>query len=251
MTIKTPEELEAMRRIAEIVATVLHRMIDAAEVGMTTRELDDLGATWLAEFGAVSAPIETYDFPGATCISVNRAVAHGVPGPQKLLEGDMVNVDVSAGLDGFWADNGASFVMGEPDPVQRRLLDAALEARDRAIQAIKPGVPYNTLGRIFAATAKRNRLNVIENLCSHGIGRSLHEPPRQLDPVPRRKERRKFTEGQVLAIEPFMTTGKGWVDEGPDGWTLYEVEGALSAQFEHTIVVTADGGEVLTNPIGG
>ncbi len=249
MTVETPEELAAMRRIAQIVATVLHQMIDAAEPGMSTRELDDLGATWLTEFGAVSAPIETYNFPGATCISVNRAVAHGVPGPQKLVEGDMVNIDVSAGLDGFWADNGASFVLGEPSAVQLRLIEAAREARDRAIEAIKPGASYNTLGRIFGATAKRNRLNVIENLCSHGIGRALHEPPRQLDPVPRRRERRKFEEGQVLAIEPFMTTGKGWVEEGADGWTLYEVEGALSAQFEHTVIVREGGAEVLSVPL--
>lgn len=249
MTIDQDEELVAMRAIGAIVATVLHEMLDRAEPGMSTLELDEFGARRLEELGAVSAPRQTYDFPGATCISVNESVAHGIPGDYELKEGDLLNVDVSAGKGGFWADNGASRIIGSGDPRQEKLLEFTLEARDRAIEAIKPGVRFNQIAQIFTSVAKRGGFRIIENLCSHGIGRSLHEPPREISPVPQRRERRRFEAGQVIAIEPFLTTGRGWVKEAADGWTLCEEPGALSAQFEHTIVVWEDGAEILTQPL--
>lgn len=249
MTIENEDDLEGMRRISQIVATVLRDMLAHAQPGMSTAELDAFGAQRLQDFDATSAPRSTYDFPGSTCISVNRAVAHGVPGDEVLQEGDMLNVDVSAELDGFWADNGASTVVGEPNADQQRLLDHTREARDRAISVIAPGVSFNQVARVFGAVAKRGRYSLIQNLCSHGIGRSLHEPPRELSPIVNRRERRTFHEGQTIAIEPFLTTGRGWVTTADDGWTLLEDPGAISAQFEHTIVVTADGAEVLTVPL--
>lgn len=249
MTIDEDAELEAMRSIGAIVATVLRDMLERAEPGMTTAELDAFGAQRLDELGAISAPRFTYDFPGATCISVNDSVAHGIPGDYLLAEGDLLNVDVSGGKDGFWADNGASKLIGDGDPQKEKLLAYTLEARDRAIEAIKPGVRFNQVAQIFASVAKRGGYRIIENLCSHGIGRSLHEPPREISPVPVRRDRRRFEEGQVIAIEPFLTTGRGWVKEASDGWTLCEEPGAISAQFEHTIVIWNDGAEILTNPI--
>ena len=249
MTVETPEQMEGMRRVGAVVATVLRDMLDHAEPGMSTAELDAYGARRLTELGATSAPQATYDFPGATCISVNDAVAHGVPGTYVLTAGDMLNVDVSAELDGFWADNGASRVVGEANAEQEKLLDHAREARDRAISVIAPGVAFNQVARVFAAVARRGRYQLIQNLCSHGVGRSLHEPPRELSPVVNRRDRRKFSAGQTIAIEPFLTTGKGWVTTHDDGWTLLEEPGSMSAQFEHTILVTEEGAEILTVPI--
>ncbi len=246
MTLENEEELEAMRRAGMVVATVLAEMLDAVRPGMTTLELDDFGAQRLAHYGGLSAPRETYDFPGSTCISINEGVAHGVPGERIIQVGDMVNVDVSAVVDGWWADNGGSRAVGEPTAQQSELLHATRDARDRAIAAIGPGVPFSRIGRIFELVARQSGFNLVRNLCSHGIGRALHENPRELYPYYRRSERRRFELGQVIALEPFMTTGRGWVDEAEDGWTLLGSPGSISAQFEHTIVVTADGTEILT-----
>lgn len=247
MTIENEEDLIGMRRAGCVVATVLADMLEHMAVGMTTAELDAFGAKRLTELGGRSAPQATYDFPGATCISVNEGVAHGIPGDYVLCDGDMVNVDVSAEVDGWWADNGGSGVIGTARTAeQAKLLEAAREARDRAIASIAPGVPYSRVGRIFEMVAKQYGFNLVRNLCSHGIGRSLHESPRELYPYFRRAERRRFQLGQVIALEPFMTTGRGWVDEADDGWTLLGSPGSMSAQFEHTIVVTEDGAEVLT-----
>lgn len=248
MTVQDEEELTGMRHAGRVVATVLADMLAAMRPGMTTRELDAIGARRLAELGGTSAPMATYEFPGATCISVNEGVAHGVPSMRVIRDGDMVNVDVSAVVKGWWADNGGSAVVGEATEEQARVLAAAREARDRAIAAIAPGVPFNRVGRIFEMVARQYGVNLVRNLCSHGIGRALHEAPRELYPYYRRAERRVFEEGQVIALEPFMTTGRGWVDEGEDGWTLYGSPGSVSAQFEHTIVVTASGTEILTLP---
>ncbi len=248
MTIENEEDLVALRKVGHAVAATLAAMTDAVRPGITTAELDAMGGELLASFGAQSAPKKVYDFPGFTCISVNEAVAHGVPGDQVLQEGDMVNIDVSAELGGFWADNGGTTVVGEPSPLQARLLEATLEARDRALEAIKPGASFNVVGRIFQQQARRARFGQVKNLCSHGIGRSLHQKPREIYGYPRRRERRRFTEGLVVAIEPFLTTGGEYVEEGADGWTLYNTPGSISAQFEHTVVVTSDGVEILTLP---
>ena len=246
MTIENDEELEAMRRAGQVVATVLREMLDGVRPGVTPAELDRLGARRLAELGAVSAPQAMYRFPAATCIGVNEDIAHGIPSRVPLQAGQLVNIDVSACVDGYYADNGASTTVGEPTAAQRRLLEATRQARDLAIAAIRPGVSFNRVARIFTSVARRHRLRVIANLCSHGIGRSLHESPAEVSPVPSRGERRVFETGQVVALEPFLTTGRGWVEEAGDGWTLRETAGSLSAQFEHTIVVWEDGAEVLT-----
>ena len=247
MTVESDEQLEGLRAVGRAVAVTLRDMIDYVRPGITTAELDAFGARRLEELGAVSAPRSTYGFPGATCISVNEGVAHGVPGLRVLCEGDVVNIDVSAELGGYWADNGATTVVGEPSAKQRRLLEATRAARDHAIAAIRPGVSFNVVGQIFELHARRARFTVIKNLCSHGIGLALHEEPSELTGYPRRGERRRFHEGQVLAIEPFFTTGRDYVVEGADEWTLYNVKDSISAQFEHTIIVRNDGPEVLTH----
>lgn len=182
MTIDNEEDREGMRRAGAVVATVLRDMLAELRPGITTRELDELGERRLTELGGVSAPRATYNFPGATCISVNESAAHGIPGDYVLRDGDMVNVDVSARVGAYWADNGGSQVVGVATDEQTRLLVATREARDRAIAAIRPGVQYSLIGRIFETVAKQHGFSVIRNLCSHGVGRSLHEDPRELYP---------------------------------------------------------------------
>jgi len=246
MTVEHEHELEGLRRIGALVAQILNEMLGAAEPGMTTKELDDIGRKLLEDAGAQSAPIVTYGFPGATCISINEEVAHGIPGDRVIEDGDMLNVDVSATLGGFFGDTGASRVVGTPSEEQAALIDATREARDHAIRSLTVGSPINQIGRIFEHHAKRAGLRVIKNLCSHGIGRALHEEPAEILGIYNRFDRRKLHEGQVLTVEPFFTTGNPWAQDGGDGWTLVVDEGAISAQFEHTIVIQRGEPIILT-----
>lgn len=245
MTIEHASELEGLRRAGALVASVLATMRDAAVPGIRTRELDAIGAERLREAGARSAPQLTYGFPGATCISVNAVVAHGVPGDAALREGDLVNVDVSAELDGYFADTGASFVVGTASAGQRRLLDATRDARDAAIAQLRAGGRLNGIGRTIEALAARRGLRVIRNLGSHGVGRALHEAPGHIPGhyVPR--DDRRLHEGMVITVEPFLATHCSRAEEADDGWSLFCRRG-LAAQFEHTVVVTAGDPIVLT-----
>jgi methionyl aminopeptidase len=245
MTIHTQEELEGLQRAGRTVAEILRRMAAAIEPGMRTDELDALGARWLAEAGAESAPQLTYDFPGATCISVGRVFAHGIPGDTVLREGDLVNIDVSAELDGYFADTGASFVVGTASPAQQRLLDATHEARDAAIAQLRAGGRINGIGRTIESVAARHGLRVIRNLGSHGVGRALHEAPGQIPGHYEPADPRRLHEGMVITVEPFLATHATLAEEDGDGWSLYCRRG-FAAQFEHTVVVTSGAPVVVT-----
>ena len=245
MIVRAALELEGMRRAGPLVARVLATMREAALPGVSGRELDALGARLLAEAGALSAPIATYDFPGATCISLNAVIAHGIPDDTRLRDGDLVNIDVSAELDGFHGDTGASFVVGTPTDAQHDLLDATREARDSAIAQLRAGVLVSSIGKAIEAVAKRRGYRVIRNLGSHGIGRSLHESPAQIPGVFDPRDRRVLTEGMAITVEPFLATEVDRVDTDADGWSLRCARG-VGAQFEHTLVVTADGPVILT-----
>lgn len=248
MTVDTESELEALRLIGRMVANVLEEMLSMAEPGMTTLELDAIGAARLNAYGARSAPQLAVGFPGVTCISVNEEIAHGIPGARVLCEGDILNVDVSAELDGFFADNGATRVIGPPDEKKQRLIEVTRQARDKAIDAMRPGVSLNRVGRIFEGVARKTGYCIIKNLCSHGVGRALHEEPTEILGYYNRMDRRRFTLGSVFTLEPFMSTSSCWAKEAEDGWTLVNDPGGRSAQFEHTIVLHAGEAEVLTLP---
>lgn len=245
MTIEHASELESLRRAGALVASVLTAMRDAATPGMRTRELDALGADLLRKAGARSAPQLTYGFPGATCISVNRVAAHGIPDDTMLKDGDLVNVDVSAELDGFFGDTGASFVVGQASAGQQRLLDAAREARDAAVAQLRAGDKLNGIGKTVEAVAARRGFRVIRNLGSHGVGRSLHEAPEYIPGHHVPGDHRRLHEGMVITVEPFLATHCNQVDEGDDGWSLLCRKG-FAAQFEHTVVVTTGEPLVLT-----
>jgi len=238
MIVAGDADIEALRRIGGIVARVTQAMLDALEPGMTTRELDALGAGLLAAQGARSAPQLVYDFPGATCISINEEAAHGIPGARVIQAGDVVNVDVSAELDGYFADTGGTRVVPPSNEIKDRLCNASREALDSALAQVRAGERINVIGRAIEATARRHRFTVIENLGSHGVGRGLHEEPSFIQGYDNPKDRRLLKEGMVITIEPFLSTHSRFLQEADDGWTLRGEDGSLSAQYEHTLIVT-------------
>jgi methionyl aminopeptidase len=233
MTIETEDDVVALKRIGRIVSSVLHDMLAAAEPGMTTRELDSIGARLLEGYGARSAPQITYDFPGATCISINEEAAHGIPGDRIIQPGDVLNVDVSAELAGYFADTGGTSVVPPTNPQKTRLCHATRTALEQAVKQARAGQPINGIGAAIQRTAK-----VIENLASHGVGRALHEAPEHIPGYFDPKDRRVLKNGMVITIEPFLSTKSRIVTEASDGWTLLGARGNLSAQYEHTMIIT-------------
>lgn len=246
MTIETQADVEGLQRIGKIVAFVLHEMLEAAEPGMTTRELDALGEQLLARNGARSAPRLTYDFPGATCISINEEAAHGIPGSRVIRGGDVLNVDVSAELDGYFADTGGTRIVPPGNAQKTRLCHATRTALAQAMKQARAGQPINGIGAAIERTARSYGFKVIENLGSHGVGRALHEAPEHIPGYFDPSDRRVLEEGMVITIEPFLSTKSRVVTEAADGWTLVGARGNLSAQYEHTMIITRGEPIVLT-----
>jgi methionyl aminopeptidase len=246
MTIETQGDIDGLRRVGSIVARVLQEMLDSIEPGMTTAELDSIGRVLLDRHGARSAPQLTYNFPGATCISVNEQAAHGIPGPRIIRGGDVVNVDVSAELDGYFADTGGTRVVPPSTPLKDRLCRATRLALREAIKEIRAGNKLNQIGRAVQRVARTHRLKIIRNLAGHGIGRSLHEEPEGIVGYFEPGDPRVLREGMVIAVEPFLSTRSTRVKEASDGWTLVGAKGNLSAQYEHTLIVTRAEPIVLT-----
>ena len=230
MTIRHPRELEGLRRAGALVSGILAAMREQAVAGAVSRELDAYGAELMRTAGARSAPALTYDFPGATCISVNAVAAHGIPDGTTLRDGDLVNIDVSAELDGYFADTGASFVVGEASPAQQRLLDAT-------IAQLRAGDLLNGIGRTVETVAAKRGFRVIRNLGSHGVGRALHEAPGTIPGHYEPRDTRRLHDGMVITVEPFLATHCSRTREGDDGWSMVCPRG-VAAQFEHTVVVT-------------
>lgn len=248
MIVKTEADLEGLKKIGKIVANCLQYMIHKAEPGMTTKELDELGGRFLESHGARSGPMLVYNFPGYNCISVNHEVAHGVPSDKKLQKGDLINIDVSAEFNGYYADNGGSFTLPPGKKKELHLLSATREALNAAIAAVRAKEPLNSIGLNIERVAQEHGFSVIRNLGSHGVGRSLHEEPKFISGYYDKKDRRTLKEGQVITIEPFLSTGAIFVDEEPDNWTLVSGREYRSAQFEHSMVVLKDRALVLTVP---
>lgn len=248
MSIQSENDLIALRKIGKIVAQCLQYMGSRLEPGITTLELDQLGQAFLEKHGARSAPQLVYNFPGATCISVNEEAAHGIPGAKKLNAGDLVNIDVSAELDGFFADTGGSFIIPPESVVKANLCLATKRALEMAMRAATAGQPLNLIGRAIEKEALRNGLTVIENLGSHGVGRGLHEEPEFIPGYYDPKDKRILKENQVITIEPFLSTGAREVFDTGDGWTLATSKKYLTAQYEHTMVITKGKPLIMTLP---
>ena len=251
MTITKEFELIGMQKASEAVAYTLKEMTKYAQLGMTTKELDNYGARILSDFGANSAPFRTYGFPGYNCISLNNEFCHGIPSDKRILkEGDLVNIDVSAELNGFWADNGGSFVLGEDINQHQKLVDASKLILKKAIDNIKGGVRISDIGHLIENEAKQRGFKVIKNLGGHGIGRSLHEHPDELLNYRNSFDRRRFKKNSVVAIETFISTTSTYADTLKDGWTMIGNKGGYMAQHEHTIVVT-DGRPIILTETNG
>ncbi|WP_306225925.1 type I methionyl aminopeptidase [Bosea beijingensis] len=249
MTISNDDELQALKEIGGIVARALATMGKAIEPGMTTAELDAIGRDYLERHGARPAPELAYEFPGATCISVNEEIAHGIPGARRILAGDLVNIDVSAEKNGFFGDTGASFAVPPVKPKLDRLCRDGRRALWAGIGQVGAGKPLAGIGRAVGRFAEKNGYTLVRNLASHGVGRSLHEEPTEIATWPDRSERRTMTNGLVFTVEPFLSLGADWAENAEDDrWTLYSDPCAPTVQYEHTVVATPRGAVILTMP---
>ena len=247
MSITTENERIGMQHASDAVAVTLKKMRDFAKPGISTKELDDFGGELLAKLGARSAPALTYGFPGRTCISINEEIAHGIPSADKILrEGDLVNIDVSAELKGYWADNGGSFVLGEDIHGHGRLVQTSKGILRKAISNIKGGVRISEIGRLIETEARNAGYTVIKNLTGHGVGRSLHEEPHEIANYCDRYNIKRFKKNSVVAIETFISTRSTIADTQADGWTLSGNKGGFVAQHEHTIMVTGGQPVIMT-----
>jgi len=247
MIIKTEEELQGMQRVSEAVALTLQKMQAYTQIGMSTKEIDEYGRQMLEAQGAKSAPFETYAFPGYSCISVNKEFAHGVPSDKVILKnGDIINIDVSAELGGFWSDNGCSFIVGEDIQGVQHLVDTSKEILLNAISQISGGVKISDIGNLMETKAKKAGYTVIRNLGGHGVGRSLHEDPSAIMNYYDRFDKRRFRKDSVVAIETFISTKSAYIQTEADGWAFTGSKGGFVAQHEHTILVTAGKPIILT-----
>lgn len=251
MSITKESELSGMQKAGRAVACTLREMINYAQPGMSTKTLDDYGAKILSDFGAQSAPYVTYGFPGWNCISVGREFCHGIPSTKRILkEGDLINIDVSAELNGFWADNGASFVLGNDIHQHQRLVNASKDILRKALSHVRGGVKIADVGYIIESEARKKGFRVVKNLCGHGVGRSLHEQPDEIMNYKNRFDQRRFKKNMVVAVETFITTTSNYATELEDGWTMVGDKGGFMAQHEHTIVVT-DGLPIILTEANG
>lgn len=246
MTINSPDDLAGLKRIGRIVALALKEMRENVRPGITTAALNSIGEAVLDRHGARSAPQLVYNFPGATCISINNEAAHGIPGDRVINPGDLVNLDVSAELDGYFADAGLMVEVPPVDTQRHNLVHCSQRALQQAINAARAGQPFNAIGRAIEKEAQGCGFHTLHDLGGHGVGRGIHEEPHNIANYFVPNDRRILMEGVVLTIEPFVTTGAQHVFTAPDGWTLKTSDGSLSAQFEHTLVITRGKPVVIT-----
>jgi methionyl aminopeptidase len=234
-----------MRRVGQIVALALREMKGNVRPGVTTAELDRIGAGVLGRYGARSAPQLIYEFPSAICISVNDEAVHGIPGRRALRAGDLVKLDVTAELDGYIADAAITVPLAPTSPREQKLCASAESAFRKSLDVVRAGRAVTDIGRVVEAEVRRQGFSVIRELRGHGVGTAIHEEPS----VPNfrdRSEKSRLTEGLVITIEPIIASGSGRIVMDPDGWTVKTADGSMSAHFEHTIMVTRDRPVVLT-----
>jgi methionyl aminopeptidase len=236
MSIDNDDDLRALLRVGRVVAAAIREMRAAVEPGVTTGDLDAICGAVLARHGARPAPRLVYGFPGVACISVNDEAAHGVPGAKVIERGDLVKLDVTAELDGYFADACETVPVPPVTRERQRLTDAARASLDAALAAARAGEPIARIGTAAERTARRHGFRVVADLAGHGIGRSIHEDP-TVPNVDRGRGGPRLTEGLVIAIEPHLTAGNGRVATTDDGWTIRALDGRPVANFEQTVVI--------------
>ena len=245
MIAKTEEDIAGLKEIGGIIRTVLDEMEAAVRPGISTWDLDQIAGKLFKEHDARSAPMLAYNFPGYSCISVHDEAAHGIPGERVLIEGELVNIDVSAEKNGYWADSGRSIPVGDTPSHLLELCKATKASLEAGLKAAKAGNQLNMIGRAVEQVATKRGYRIIDGLVGHGVGRNIHEPPEvhnRFQP----SMREKLEEGLVITIEPFLTKGVGRYKEADDGWTLLTWDGSPSAQYEHTLIITKDAPIILT-----
>lgn len=237
MSIDSQEDLDGLRRAGRIVRICIERMKKAVRAGVTTAELDRIGGAALREHGARSAPRLVYDFPADMLISVNDEAVHGIPGPRRLRDGDLVKLDVTVEKDGYMADGAVTVPVGRVTEERRRMIAAARAGFERAMEVAVAGNRVRDIGRAIEGEVEGRGFHVVRELAGHGIGRTIHEPPS----VPSHYDGRlttPLTEGLVIAVEPIVAERSPRVVDNDDGWTVRTADGGYTVHYEHTIVVT-------------
>ncbi|MHC8509026.1 MAG: type I methionyl aminopeptidase [Rhodospirillales bacterium] len=243
--IHTPEDFEAMRKAGRLAAEALDMITGHVAPDVTTGELDALCHEFIVSRGAVPAPLNYRGFPKSICTSVNHVVCHGIPGKKRLEDGDIVNIDVTVIVDGWHGDTSRMFPVGGANVKSARLTDVTFEAMWRGIETVKPGATTGDIGHAIQTFVEAQRCSVVRDFCGHGLGRVFHDAPNILH-YGRPGEGHELKEGMFFTIEPMVNTGGPAVKILPDGWTAVTKDRSLSAQFEHSIGVTASGYEVFT-----
>ncbi len=241
-----PEGFAGMRKAGRLAAELLDFITPHVKPGVTTDALDRLCEAFTRDHGAVSAPLNYRGFPRSICTSINHVVCHGIPGDRKLAEGDIVNIDVTPIVDGWHGDSSRMYFVGERIPVKaRRLVEVTYEALMRGIAAVRPGAHVGDIGHAIQTYVEAQRFSVVRDFCGHGVGRIFHDAPSILH-FGRPGEGAELREGMIFTIEPMINAGRFEVKILSDGWTAVTKDRSLSAQFEHTVGVTAEGCEVFT-----
>lgn len=235
----------AMHRAGRLAAETLDYITPYVVPGVTTERLDQLCHDFIVERGAVPAPLNYKGFPKSICTSINHVVCHGIPGDRRLIEGDILNIDVTVILDGWYGDTSRMFPVGRVGVKARKLMDVTYDALMRGIEVVRPGVTFGDLGHAIQVLVEEQRFSVVRDFCGHGLGRVFHAPPSVMH-FGRPGEGPVIQEGMLFTIEPMVNTGRWEVKVLSDGWTAVTKDRSLSAQFEHTIGVTADGCEIFT-----
>ena len=245
--IKTPLEIEKMRRSGQVVREVLEHVRQFVKPGASTQDLENAAARKIRELGAKPAFKGYRGFPCVLCTSVNEEVVHGIPSTSRVLrDGDIVSIDTGVILDGYYGDSAITVAVGEKvSPRTKRLLEVTQASLERGIEAIKPGATLGDVGAAVQEVVEAEGFSVVREFVGHGIGTRLHEDP-QVPNYGRRGQGQKLREGMVIAIEPMVNAGKPDVHVLSDGWTAVTQDGSLSAHFEHTVAVTAEGATILT-----
>jgi methionyl aminopeptidase len=246
VTIKTPDEQEKMRIAGRLAADVLDMIGDYVKPGITTNEINEICHRYITDVqDAVPAPLNYRGFPKSVCTSVNHVVCHGIPGDRKLKSGDAVNIDVTVIKDGFHGDTSRMFFAGTPGIQAQRLSQVAFDGMWLGINELAPGKRLGDVGEAIQKFVEKNRCSIVREYCGHGIGRGFHEDPQVLH-YGSRGTGLELREGMTLTVEPMVNAGKPSVKLLPDGWTVVTKDHSLSAQWEHTVLITGSGYEVLT-----
>ena len=245
------EAFEGMRRAGRLAAETLDFIAPYIKPGVTTDELDRLCAGFILDRGGISAPLNYRGFPRSICTSINHVVCHGIPGDRRLMEGDILNVDVTPIVDGWHGDTSRMYFVGERIPLKaRRLVDVTYEAMMKGIEVIRPGLRIGSIGHAIQTYAESHRFSVVRDFCGHGVGRIFHDAPSILH-FGSVQEGPVMREGMIFTVEPMINAGRWEVKILNDGWTAVTKDRSLSAQFEHSIGVTATGCEIFTlSPAG-